>query len=114
VLEGEIEGVKQVSEGTYEIDQEMLDEALSDTNQLLTQARAIPQEDGLRFFAIRPNSIFFKIGLRNGDVIHKINEVELDNIENALKLFEELRGQTHFSIDLTRRGQNLTYEYTVK
>jgi general secretion pathway protein C len=92
----------------------MLDELLSNPNELLTQARVIPQEDGLRFFAIRPNSVFFKIGIRNGDILHKINEVELSNVENALNLFEELRGQSKFNINLTRRGQKLTYEYTVK
>ncbi|GIW46524.1 MAG: hypothetical protein KatS3mg078_0401 [Deltaproteobacteria bacterium] len=108
------EGIREVSEGVYEVDQKMLDELLSDPNQILTQARVIPQEDGLRFFGIRPNSIFFKIGLRNGDIIHKINDVELDNVENALSLFEELRRQSRFTIDLTRRGQRLTYEYTVR
>ncbi len=106
--------VREVSEGVYEVDQKMLEEALNDPNQLMTQARAIPQEDGLKFFAIRPNSVFFKIGLRNGDVLRSINDVELDNIENAFSIFEELRGQTHFSMDLSRRGQNFTYEYTIK
>lgn len=110
----ENEDVREVSEGVYEIDQKMLEEALSDPNQLMTQARAIPQDDGLKFFAIRPNSVFFKIGLRNGDVLHSINDVELDNIENAFSIFEELRGQTHFNMDLSRRGQNFTYEYTIK
>ncbi|MGH7800274.1 MAG: type II secretion system protein GspC [Thermodesulfobacteriota bacterium] len=112
--EVETADVREVSDGVYEVNQKMLEEALSDPNHLVTQARAIPQEDGLKFFAIRPNSIFFKIGLRNGDVIHKINDVEMDNIENAFSLFEELRGQTNFSINLSRRGQNLTYEYTIK
>lgn len=107
-------GVKEVNEGEYEIDQKMLDELLGDPNQLLTQARVIPQEDGLRFFAIRPNSVFFLIGLRNGDILHKINDVELSNVENALSLFEELRGENQFNINLTRRGQKFTYEYTVK
>ncbi len=110
----EAEGIKEVNEGEYEIDRKMLDELLSDPNQLLTQARVIPQEDGLRFFAIRPNSIFFMIGLRNGDILHKINDVELSNVENALSLFEELRGESQFNINLTRRGQKFTYEYSVK
>ncbi len=108
------EGIKEVTEGVYEVDQKMLDELLSNPNELLTQARVIPQEDGLRFFAIRPNSVFFKIGIRNGDILHKINDVELSNVENALNLFEELRGQAKFNINLTRRGQKLTNEYTVK
>ncbi len=108
------EGIREVAEGIYEIDQKMLNDALSDPNQLLTQARAIPQEDGLRFFAVRPNSIFFRIGIRNGDVVHRINDVELDNIENAFAVFQELRQQSRFSIDITRGGQDLTYQYTVR
>lgn len=108
------DGIREVAEGIYEIDQKTLNDALSDPNQLLTQARAIPQEDGLRFFAIRPNSIFFKIGIRNGDVVHRINDVELDNIENAFAVFQELRQQSRFSIDITRGGQDLTYQYTVR
>jgi type II secretory pathway component PulC len=113
-LQGGEDGIKEVAEGTYEIDQKMLNDALSDTNQLLTQARAIPQEDGLKFFSIRPNSIFFKIGIRSGDVVHRINNIELDNIENAFSVFQELRQQSSFSIDLTRGGQDLMYQYTVK
>lgn len=108
------DGIREVTQGVYEIDQKMLNDALGDTNQLLTQARAIPQEDGLRFFAIRPNSIFFKIGIRSGDVVHRINDIELDNIENAFAVFQELRQQSRFSIDLTRGGQDLTYQYTVR
>lgn len=107
-------GIKEVSEGVYEVEQRMLDELLGDPNQLVTQARVIPQDDGLKLFAIRPSSVFFKIGLRNGDTIHEINRVKLDNIENALSLFEELKNQNQFSIDITRRGQRLTYEYRVK
>ena len=92
----------------------MLEDLLGDPNQFVNQARVIPQENGLRFFAIRPNSIFFKIGIRNGDILHRINDVELDNVENALQLFEELRGASSFKVDLTWGGQNLTYEYVVR
>lgn len=108
------EGIEEVKEGVYEVDQKMLEDLLGDPNQFVNQARVIPQENGLRFFAIRPNSIFFKIGIRNGDILHRINDVELDNVENALQLFEELRGASSFKVDLTRGGQNLTYEYVVR
>ncbi len=112
--QSEADGVRQVAEGMYEIDQKMLNDALGDPNQLLTQARAIPQEDGLKFFAVAPNSIFFKIGIRNGDVIHSINNVGLDNIENAFAVFEDLKSQPRFIIEISRGGQDFTYQYTVK
>ena len=108
------DGINQIDEGVYEIDRKMMDELLSNPNDILTKARVVPHDDGLRFFAIRPNSIFSKIGIRNGDTVHSINDVGLDNVENAFSLFEELKGQSKFSIDLTRRGKRMTYEYTVK
>jgi general secretion pathway protein C len=108
------DGINQIDDGVYEIDRKMMDELLSNPNDILTKARVVPHDDGLRFFAIRPNSIFFKIGIRNGDTVHTINDVNLDNVENAFGLFEELKGQGKFSIDLTRRGKRITYEYTVK
>jgi general secretion pathway protein C len=113
-LSGSADGINQIDEGVYEIDRKMLDELLSNPNDILTKARVVPHDDGLRFFAIRPNSIFAKIGIRNGDTVHSINDVDLDNVENAFGLFEELRGQSKFSIDLTRRGKRLTFEYTVR
>jgi general secretion pathway protein C len=111
---GNDDGINQLDEGVYEIDRKMMDELLSNPNDILTKARVVPHDDGLRFFAIRPNSIFSKIGIKNGDTLHRINDVALDNVENAFSLFEELKGQSKFSIDLTRRGKRVTYEYTVK
>jgi general secretion pathway protein C len=108
------DGINQIDEGVYEIDRKMFDELLSNPNDILTKARVVPHDDGLRFFAIRPNSIFSEIGIRNGDTVHRINDVDLGNVENAFGLFEELKGQDKFSIDLTRRGKRLTFEYTVR
>lgn len=110
----EAHGVNMISEGNYEIDRKFLDEMLGDPNKLLTQARVVPQDDGLKFLAVRRSSVFYSIGLRNGDILHKINNVEMGNLENALGLFEDLKDQSHFSINLTRAGKKRSHEYTVK
>ena len=104
----------KLSENEYEVERALLEDLLSDPTQIVQQARVIPQDNGLRFFGIRSNSIFWKIGIKNGDTLHRINNVELNDIERALGIFEELRHQSSFTIDLTRAGQKHTYEYTVK
>lgn len=114
VADSEKQGISKIGEDVFEIDRGFLDEKLSNLNELLTQARVVPQSDGIKFLAIRRNSLFYDIGLRNGDTLHRINDVTLDNIENALGLFEELKQQNNFKIDITRRGKPLTYEYRVK
>ena len=111
---GEDEGIKKVGENEYEVSRELLEEVLSDPTNIVQQARVIPQEDGLRFFGIRSNSIFWKIGIKNGDTLHKINNVELNDVEKALSVFEELRAQSNFTIDFTRAGKEYTYEYNVR
>ncbi len=108
------EGISKVGENEYEVSRELLEDVLSDPTNIIQQARVIPQEDGLRFFGIRSNSIFWKIGIKNGDTLHKINNVELNDVEKALSVFEELRSQSNFTIDFTRAGKQYTYEYNVK
>ena len=106
-------GIRQLSDDKWMIERKMLDELLDDPAALINQARVVPQQDGLRFFGIRPSSIFFKIGLRNGDTVHKINDVELSNVQNALGVFSQLKNEDDFSIDFTRRGKKLSYAYDV-
>ena len=106
-------GIKQLDETRFEIEKKMLDELLEDPTSILNQARVVPQKDGLRFFGIRPSSVFFKIGLRNGDIVHKINDVELNDVQNALGIFGSLKDQSEFSVDFTRRGKKHSYAYNV-
>ena len=106
--------INKIGENEYEVSRDLLEDLLSDPTKIVQQARVIPQDDGLRFFGIRSNSIFWKIGIKNGDTLHKINNVELNDIERALGIFEELRDQRSFTIDFTRAGQQYSYQYTVK
>ncbi len=106
--------INKLSDNEYEVERALLEDLLSDPTKIVQQARVIPQDNGLRFFGIRSNSIFWKIGIKNGDTLHRINNVELNDIERALGIFEELRHQSSFTIDLTRAGEKYTYEYTVK
>lgn len=108
------EQINKIGDNEYEVSRELLEDLLSDPSKIVQQARVIPQDDGLRFFGIRSNSIFWKIGIKNGDTLHRINNVELSDIERALSVFEELRTQNSFTIEFTRAGQRYTYEYTVK
>lgn len=109
----EDEGINKTGDNEYEISRDMLEGVLGDPTQIVQEARVIPQKDGLRFFGIRSNSIFWKIGIKNGDTLHQINNVELNDVERALGVFEELRGESNFTIQYTRAGQKYTNEYTV-
>ena len=66
--------VREVAENTYEVDKEDFEEITNNLGSILTQARVVPyfrngKIVGYKIFSIRPNGVFAKIGLKNGDII---------------------------------------------
>ena len=92
---------------------------LENLSTLFTQMRAVPsikegQTQGFRVFAIRRNSLFQQLGLRNNDVVQRINGMELTDPTRAMGLFEELKGETRLSVDVLRGGQPRTLTYEIR
>lgn len=109
----------QAAQPTVTIAREELEEATQDMNKLLTQARLVPNftggvADGFRIFSIVPSSLFEKVGLKNGDILHGINGVELKDPEKALQVYQLLKDNDRFVIDLMRAGQKMTLNYEVR
>ena len=106
-------GVSKVSDGVYQIEKRMFDEILAEPSGLIKEAKIVPRDDGVKIFGVRSRSVFYKMGLRNGDIVHQINEVALNDVQGALSLFNDLKGQTEFTVDFTRRGKRKSNRYTV-
>ena len=106
-------GVSKVSDGVYQIERRMFDEMLAEPGSLITEAKIVPRDDGIKIFGVKSRSVFYKMGLRNGDIVHQINEVALNDVQNALSLFTDLKGQSEFTVDFTRRGKRKSNRYTV-
>ena len=66
---------KKLKATKVEIDKDLLDELLEDINGIMSEVRIIPNDEGLKLFGMRPNTFFYKIGLRNGDTLNMINDV---------------------------------------
>lgn len=106
-------GVKKVGDGLYRIEKKMFDEFLDQPNSIIGGARIVPKSDGIKVLGVKTRSVFYKIGIRNGDTIHRINDVTLDDVQNALSLFSDLKYQDEFTIDYTRRGKKRSNRYSV-
>ncbi|MCC6543223.1 MAG: hypothetical protein IT392_01820 [Nitrospirae bacterium] len=106
-------------QGTMYIDRETVTAATEDMNKLLTQARLVPnftggEADGFRIFSIVPSSIFDKVGLRNGDILFGINGTEIKDPEKAFQVYQMLKDNDRFVIDLVRAGQKMTLNYEIR
>lgn len=109
-------GIKQVGENRFIIPREVAEQARSNVNELMKQARMEPRitdgrTDGFIVRMIRPRSFLSQLGLRPGDVIMAINDVQLDSPEKALQIFQQLREARNIKLDLLRHNQPLTLDF---
>ena len=113
------EGVAQMDNDEFFVEEAELDKALENLPLLLTQARAVPyfkdgKSVGLRLFAIRAGSLFEKIGMMNGDILKSVNEASLADFSQALSLFEKLKQEKSIKVQLERNKQDREFKYTIK
>jgi general secretion pathway protein C len=97
---------------------EQIEKALEDVGDLLTQATFRPHiEDGraagISITGIKPNAIFRKLRLRNGDVITGVNNQSIASVEDAMKVFGTLSADGPIQVQVKRRGREETLEYKV-
>jgi general secretion pathway protein C len=96
-----------------------IDSAVQDVAQLMNQVNIRPhfnqgQPDGMMFSRIRPNSIFMRMGLRNGDIITGVNGRAISTVDDALGFYEGLKSADNVTVDIKRGGRPRTIEYTIK
>ncbi len=114
--------IRKISDTEYTIERSAITDSLSDLNTLFTQMRLTPNfvgegdektVDGFRVFRVKSGSVFQKLGIRNGDIILKINGVNMDNPENAFQLLQQLRYENSFSLLIRRNDQEMDINYNV-
>ena len=113
------ERIKKTADNKFVIDRRELESTVANINEVFTQARAVPffqdgKTVGFRVFAIKPGSVFEKIGLQNGDVIQRVNGVELTDPTKAISLFTELQNEGHIAVDLQRNKQAKNFSYEIR
>ena len=101
------------------VDRSLVEKLLSNTTMLATSARFVPsikdgKPNGFKLYAIRPQSIFGRIGLQNGDTIKAINGSEMTTPDAALGLYTKLRNASHLSVQVERRGETVALDYTIR
>ncbi len=113
------ERIRKTADDKFVIDRREVEKTVANLNEVFTQARAVPYfEDGktvgFRVFAIKPGSVFEKIGLQNGDIINRVNGVELTDPTKAISLFTELQNEGHIAVDLQRNKAAKSFSYDIR
>ena len=101
------------------LNRENIESALENIGDLMDQATIRPHiEDGrpagISITGIRPNAIFRKMRLRNGDVITGVNGRPIETVDDAVSVFEDLTTSPEIKVDIKRRGRNQTLDYRIE
>lgn len=112
------ETVKTEGEGKFAIDKAEVDNALSNLERLYTEIRAVPnfaggKVSGMKILSVKQGSLFDKLGLQRGDVLEKINGMELD-VKKGLEIFNQLKSERSLTVDLIRQGAKKSFEYDIR
>lgn len=112
-------GIRKISDNNYEIDKALVEKVLANPMAVAKGARVVPamkdgKPAGFKLYAIRPDSVYSKLGLSNGDTIDSINGLELNSAEKALEVYTKLREANALQLNVTRRGKPVELKYSIK
>lgn len=106
-----VDQITKIDDYHYAIPRTVVDQALANPMAMARGARIVPamsmgKTEGFKLYAIRPSSLYAKLGLSNGDLIRAINGFSLDGPDRVLEIYTKLRDATSLEIELTRRGRD--------
>lgn len=112
-------GIRRLGANRWSISRDEMELAKANMSQLMTQVRIVPnflegEPDGFKLLSIRRGSIFDRLGLRNGDVVRKINGIPLDNPQKVFEIYEGLESGQSISVGVLRGKREQTFTYELK
>lgn len=110
---------KKVGEKEYILDSRKVQQSLENPEKILTEARMLPnikdgKQSGFKISEIVPGGIYQSLGLRNGDILLRINGLEISNAEVAMQAMTALKGMNSVNLDIIRNDQNMSMNYRIK
>jgi len=96
-----------------------LHQSMRNINQLMSQIRIRPhfnrgRPDGLSVNNIKRQSIFNKMGLRNGDIIQGVNGKKIKTVDDVMSLYQQLNSVSDVDLEIKRRGKPMTMKYQIR
>jgi general secretion pathway protein C len=93
--------------------------SMENLGQLMNQATLRPyvvdgRPTGISITRIKPNAIFRRMRLRNGDVVTAVNDRPINSVEDAVTIFEDLTTAGELQVDIIRRGRKQKLNYQIR
>lgn len=70
--------------------------------------------NGFKIRSIASKSIFHSLGLKKGDIIKKVNNIDLKSYSNAFSIYKKLNNTTNLNFTILRNNEEVELEYEIK
>lgn len=118
-LSAALEGIERSGPNEFNVRRSTVDRILENQAELMRTTRIMPHEEGgrvvgVQLFGVRGNSLLGRLGMQNGDVLNRINGLEIASPDRALEAYSRLRTSDHLQISVTRNGQPVNIDFNIR
>jgi type II secretory pathway component PulC len=111
--------IKKLDDTRYEVARDLVKELVGAAGKPLPGVRMVPASKdgklaGIRVLQARPDSIAGQLGLRGGDTLAAVNGIAIDSIDKMLEVYSKLDNMNAVTIDGTRGGKPISWEYKLR
>ncbi len=111
--------IVRVDPGTWQIRREKLLENFANVGSLSSQATVTPyfvqgQQLGFRLSQIRAGGVLQQMGLQEGDVLQKVNGLDIHTPQEALQAYQQLQTESTVRISILRNNSPTTLTYEIR
>jgi type II secretory pathway component PulC len=98
---------------SFTVPRKRLDAALSDFSRIEREVAMTLTADGVRLDKVAKESFFFDMGLRDGDVVKKVDGTAIRGLDDAALVYARLGKAKKFSVEIVRGGAPLSLRYQI-
>lgn len=105
--------VEVAPETSFTVHRKRLDAALSDFSKIEREVTMSIAGGGIRLDKVAKESFFHEMGLREGDVVKKVDGTAIKGLDDAAVVYARLGKAKKFSVEIERAGAPLTLRYQI-
>lgn len=110
---------KKIGDKRYLLDSRKVQQSLENPQHILTDARLLPnirdgRHEGFSISEVVPGGLYSNLGLKNGDILLRINGLKISNPEVAIQAMSALKGMNELNLDIIRNGKNMSMQYQIR
>jgi general secretion pathway protein C len=112
-------GIVRVDSGTWRVGRELILENFANVGSLSTQATVTPyfvqgQQQGFRLSRLKGGGVLQQIGLQEGDVLQKVNGLDIHTPQEALQAYQQLQTEATVRLNILRNNNATTLTYELR